>query len=142
RPRLGRNRIHRVPPRVPGTRPPLKIISHKGTRATKVSSYIPRAPGVLPVRTSPGTTRSSRVYSPRMPDDLSPTEQRIIEGLRAGLKDAEIAVRLGLTVGDTKERITRLLQRHRLLDRQALLDWAAGDRAAAAPGMRAEREAP
>ena len=62
-----------------------------------------------------------------MSGDLSATEQRILEGLAAGLHDAEIAVRAGLTVGDVKQRITAILQREHLLDRGALLAWYRGE---------------
>lgn len=63
--------------------------------------------------------------------NLTPSEERIIEFLRAGTLDAEIAVRLGLSVGETKEKIERLRGRLGLKDRRELAGWrngrAAGD---------------
>lgn len=58
-----------------------------------------------------------------MPGDLTPTEESIVEGIAGGLYDAEIAVRLGLSIGDVKERTTHILQRHHLVDRPALVEW-------------------
>lgn len=60
---------------------------------------------------------------------LSPGEERIIEYLRTGTLDAEIAVRLGISVGETKEKIERLRQRLGLHDRAELARWRPDGRA-------------
>jgi len=54
---------------------------------------------------------------------LTATEEIIIQNLRDGLRDAEIAVRLSLTVGDVQRRISVLLHDFRLASRDELLDW-------------------
>src|SRR5688572_9746063 len=43
--------------------------------------------------------------------ELSATDQRIVDFIREGLKDAEIAVRVGISTGDVKARIERLAAR-------------------------------
>lgn len=58
------------------------------------------------------------------------TDERIVEYIGQNTPDAEIAVRVGLTVGDVKARIETLLQRRGLNDRREL---AAGAPAARAP---------
>jgi DNA-binding CsgD family transcriptional regulator len=61
-----------------------------------------------------------------MPADLTPTDERILGYIAQGLHDAEIGVRVGLPVGDVKARVTSLMQRERLLDRAALVEWYRG----------------
>ena len=58
-----------------------------------------------------------------MPRILTATEEQILHDLRAGLLDAEIAVRLGIPIGDLKHRITVILRDFRLLSRDELFDW-------------------
>jgi DNA-binding CsgD family transcriptional regulator len=72
---------------------------------------------------------------------LTATEEQIIDGLRKGLLDAEIAVRLGISIGDLKHRITAILRDFRLLGRESLLDWmppAPGDPEADLPAAAPE----
>jgi DNA-binding CsgD family transcriptional regulator len=56
-------------------------------------------------------------------NSLSPTEQQIIDHLREGKFDAEIAVRLGMTVGQAKARIETLMSRLGVWTREELLAW-------------------
>jgi DNA-binding CsgD family transcriptional regulator len=56
-------------------------------------------------------------------NSLSPTEQQIIDHLREGKFDAEIAVRLGMTVGQAKARIETLMARLGVWTREELLAW-------------------
>lgn len=42
---------------------------------------------------------------------LSPSEEYLLALIRDGLRDAEIAVRLGITIGEVKERLQRLASR-------------------------------
>ena len=56
-------------------------------------------------------------------DLLSPAERRVLEYVRQGTLDAEIAVRLGVPVGDVKERVASMLQKLNLPDRAALAAW-------------------
>jgi DNA-binding CsgD family transcriptional regulator len=51
---------------------------------------------------------------------LSPSEEMMLEWIRDGLVDAEIAVRLGISNQDVKERIERLASRMGVRDRDAL----------------------
>ena len=55
--------------------------------------------------------------------ELSPTEERILGYIAEGLHDAEIAVRVGLPVGDVKARVNVLMQRRGLRDRAAVVEW-------------------
>ncbi|MEX0783068.1 MAG: helix-turn-helix transcriptional regulator [Dehalococcoidia bacterium] len=52
--------------------------------------------------------------------DLTDSEQRLLDHIRAGLVDAEIAVRLGLSNAEVKERIERLAAKLRVDGRDAL----------------------
>jgi hypothetical protein len=54
---------------------------------------------------------------------VSPTDRRILEHLRNGLHDAEIAVRIGQPVFTVKERIRALERENGLEGREALLTW-------------------
>jgi DNA-binding CsgD family transcriptional regulator len=63
---------------------------------------------------------------------LSPAERRVLEFVRAGTLDAEIAVRLGVPVGDVKDRIASMLRKLNLPDKAALAAWTPSDLAPAA----------
>ena len=76
-----------------------------------------------------------------MPADLSPTDQRILALLAQGLHDAEIAVRVGLPVGDVKARVLALMQRQRLLDRAALVEWYSADSSTEPAELAANQDA-
>lgn len=57
------------------------------------------------------------------PDGLTPPERRVLDYLREGTLDAEIAVRLGLPIGDVKDRIQRMLQKTGRRTRAELAVW-------------------
>ena len=54
------------------------------------------------------------------PDGLTPAERRVLDYIRAGTLDAEIGVRMGIPVGDVKERTARMLQKLGLRERSQL----------------------
>lgn len=56
-------------------------------------------------------------------DILGPAERRVLEYVREGTLDAEIAVRLGVPVGDVKDRVASMLEKLNLPDRAALAAW-------------------
>ncbi len=58
-------------------------------------------------------------------DGLTPGEQHVLALIREGRLDAEIAVRLGVSVGDVKDRIQRILRKLDLSERRDLLDPSA-----------------
>lgn len=53
-------------------------------------------------------------------DPLLPTDFAIVEAIRRGAPDAEIAARLGLSIGELKLRIARLQDRYGVVGRSAL----------------------
>lgn len=53
---------------------------------------------------------------------LMPTDHAIIESIRRGAPDAEIAARVGLSIREVKERIERLQQRFGVPDRASLVE--------------------
>lgn len=59
------------------------------------------------------------------PDGLTPAERRVLDYVRAGTLDAEIAVRLGVPIGDVKERVASILRKTGARGRAALVEWAA-----------------
>ncbi|MDE2670839.1 MAG: LuxR C-terminal-related transcriptional regulator [Chloroflexota bacterium] len=60
---------------------------------------------------------------PRHPDILTPAEQRVLEELRAGGTNAEIAVRLGVSPDAVKYHISNMLGKLELADRHQLAAW-------------------
>ena len=60
---------------------------------------------------------------PPHPDVLTPAEWRVLELVRKGLPNAEIAVRLGIAVTTVKTHVTRILAKTGADDRQALMQW-------------------
>jgi len=54
---------------------------------------------------------------------LTEAEQRVLEYVQARKLDAETAVRLGIPVGDVKDRIAAMLTKLELPDRAALVAW-------------------
>ncbi|MFN0147473.1 MAG: response regulator transcription factor, partial [Dehalococcoidia bacterium] len=83
------------------------------------------------------------------PDDLTPAERRVFDHVRAGTLDAETAVRLGIPIGDVKERVASILRKTGMRERAELVTWRPGPAAAeapagteAAPGMAASQEEP
>jgi DNA-binding CsgD family transcriptional regulator len=60
---------------------------------------------------------------PRHPDVLTPAEWRVLEHLREGITNAEIAVRLGITPDGVKYHVSNMLAKLGLPDRTALAAW-------------------
>lgn len=58
---------------------------------------------------------------------LTPTDHAILEYIRGGRMDADIAARLGLSIGDVKERIERLRAVAAVSERSELARWDAGE---------------
>ena len=60
---------------------------------------------------------------PRHPDVLKPAEWRVLDALREGGTNAEIAARLGLSPDTVKTHISNMLAKLELRDRRALAAW-------------------
>ena len=60
---------------------------------------------------------------PRHPDVLTPAEWRVLEALREGGTNAEIAARLGLSLDTVKYHISNMLAKLELRDRRTLASW-------------------
>ena len=60
---------------------------------------------------------------PRHPDVLTPAEWRVLDALREGGTNAEIAARLGLSPDTVKTHISNMLAKLELRDRRALAAW-------------------
>ncbi len=60
---------------------------------------------------------------PRHPDVLTPAEWRVLDALREGGTNAEIAERLGLSADTVKTHISNMLAKLELRDRRALVAW-------------------
>ncbi|MXZ89385.1 MAG: helix-turn-helix transcriptional regulator, partial [Dehalococcoidia bacterium] len=60
---------------------------------------------------------------PRHPDILTPAEWRVLDELRAGGTNVEIAVRLGVSPDAVKFHISNMLAKLGLEDRQQLASW-------------------
>ncbi len=60
---------------------------------------------------------------PRHPDVLTPAEWRVLDALRDGGTNAEIAARLGLSAETVKTHISNMLTKLELRDRRALVAW-------------------
>ncbi|MCC7366000.1 MAG: hypothetical protein IT303_16670 [Dehalococcoidia bacterium] len=90
-------------------------------------------------------------------EGLTPAEERLLEHVRAGMLDAEIAVRMGVPIGEVKDRLASLMRKAGASERAELLGGATvgpkvaaespGDApesapavVAAAPGRRGGRE--
>ena len=57
------------------------------------------------------------------PEALTPAEQRVLEELRTGATNAEIAVRLGLSINTVKYHLANMLAKTGLTDRGELREW-------------------
>lgn len=66
--------------------------------------------------------RSSRGRPP-YPDPVTPAEQKVLELLRAGLTNAEIAVRLGISINTVRYHVSNLLSKAGTSDRHGLARW-------------------
>lgn len=60
---------------------------------------------------------------PQYPGILTPAEQRVLQELRQGGTNAEIAIRLGLSPETVKTHIASMLSKLELADRHALAAW-------------------
>ncbi|MGI8926906.1 MAG: hypothetical protein ACR2HN_09715 [Tepidiformaceae bacterium] len=58
-------------------------------------------------------------------DGLTPSERGVLDHIRAGQLDAEIAVRLGVPIGDVKERVAALIRKTGVAERRELAAWRA-----------------
>ncbi len=65
---------------------------------------------------------------PRHPDVLTPAEQRVLDELRKGGTNVEIAVRLGVSPDAVKYHISNMLGKLDLPDRHQLAAWQPGRR--------------
>ena len=74
---------------------------------------------------------------PRHPDILTPAEWRVLEELRKGGTNAEIAVRLGISPDAVKYHISNMLGKLGLEDRHALAAWTPKRRARRLAGLLA-----
>ena len=63
---------------------------------------------------------------PRHPDVLTPAEQRVLEELRRGGTNAEIAVRLGRSPETVRTHVASMLAKLELADRYELAAWRPG----------------
>lgn len=57
------------------------------------------------------------------PEPLTPAEQRVLQGIRVGGTNAEIAVRLGLSINTVKYHVANMLAKLEIDDRKALAAW-------------------
>lgn len=72
------------------------------------------------------TMRSARPRGrPRHPDVLTPAERRVLTGVRRGRTNPEIAERDGTSVNTVRTRVSHMLDKLGLEDREALSRWAA-----------------
>lgn len=69
---------------------------------------------------APASHLGRRGAAPVTPAPLTPTEERILALIREGRVDAEIAVQLGLSVGDLKARVERLMTKTGATSRAAI----------------------
>jgi DNA-binding CsgD family transcriptional regulator len=60
---------------------------------------------------------------PRHPDVLTPAEWRVLDHVREGRANAEIAVRLGVSVNTVRTHVSSMLAKLELPDRHALAQW-------------------
>ncbi len=73
----------------------------------------------------------------QLPDSLTPAERRVLDYVRLGTFDAEIAVREGVSVGEVRERVARILAKLGLNDRAELAEWQAPGADPELPGSTA-----
>ncbi len=58
------------------------------------------------------------------PEPLTPAEQRVLEEVRTGATNAEIAVRLGLSINTVKYHVANMLSKLEAEDRKELAAWS------------------
>ncbi len=66
---------------------------------------------------------SSRRGRPAYPDVLTPAEWRVVEGIRQGQTNGQIADSLGVSVNTVRYHVSNILSKTGLADRGALADW-------------------
>lgn len=67
---------------------------------------------------------TGRMGRPRYPDVLTPAEWRVLEQIRGGKANAEIAVRLGVSINTVRYHVSNMLAKLEQPDRHALASWA------------------
>ena len=75
-----------------------------------------------------GSMQRNRRGRPRHPDVLTPAEWRVLDALRDGGTNAEIAARLGLSPDTVKTHVSNMLAKLELRDRRALAAWRPEER--------------
>ena len=70
-----------------------------------------------------GSMERNRGGRPRHPDVLTPAEWRVLEALREGGTNAEIAARLGVSTNTVRYHVSNMLAKLELRDRRALAAW-------------------
>ena len=70
-----------------------------------------------------GSMERNRGGRPRHPDVLTPAEWRVLEALREGGTNAEIAARLGVSANTVRYHVSNMLAKLELRDRRALAAW-------------------
>ena len=70
-----------------------------------------------------GSMERNRGGRPRHPDVLTPAEWRVLEALREGGTNAEIAERLGVSANTVRYHVSNMLAKLELRDRRALAAW-------------------
>ncbi|MPZ98967.1 MAG: hypothetical protein GEU80_06425 [Dehalococcoidia bacterium] len=101
-------------------------------RGSSENEEIPRA--VAYPRAMHWLRRHSRGRPPP-PDVLTPAEWRVLQQVREGMPNAEIALRLGVSVNTVKSHVSSMLAKLELQDRQELAAW----RGSPAPTSRTSR---
>ena len=66
---------------------------------------------------------STRRGRPAYPDVLTPAEWRVVEGIRQGRTNGEIAEALGVSVNTIRYHVSNILSKTGLSDRNALASW-------------------
>ena len=69
---------------------------------------------------------ATRRGRPRHPDLLTPSEARVLDLIREGLPNAEIAANLGVSVNTVRFHVSNLLAKSGVADRVSLGDWEPG----------------
>lgn len=70
---------------------------------------------------------------PPFPDRLTPAEWRVVDAVRHGLSNPEIARRQGVSLDAVKYHVANALQKLGLSNRKALMQWSGVARASALP---------
>ncbi|EKT4084327.1 LuxR C-terminal-related transcriptional regulator [Stenotrophomonas maltophilia] len=76
---------------------------------------------------------------PPFPDLLTPAEWRVVEAVRHGLSNPDIARRQGVSVDAVKYHVANALQKLGLSNRKALMQWSGVARSSALPQSEMSR---